>query len=354
MGDKILSNLFFQDKPIIGLDISQTGIKVMAVDTGHWTVTGYGSVDLDPVEAQKSMEGDGVYLGENIKTLLKEKRIGKITTNHAVLSIPTAKTYARTFTIPNKEAGKLKDAIELEIEQYIPIPISQLYVDHQIIGRDKQNTTVQICAVPKNTVDACVKAANSAGIEAVMVEPSVNAIARLLAFAEEGSLPTIIVDIGPAATDIAILDGSIRVSGSVGIGGNTFTLDIAKKLNVPLESAHQMKVQHGLAVSPRQVKITAALEPNLKRVLTEIKKIIRYYSERLDSEKKLEQIVIVGGGSNVPGLGDYFTNALIMPARVASPWQILNFGNLEQPPKQFKARYITVAGLASVKPKEIL
>ncbi|MBI3494703.1 type IV pilus assembly protein PilM [Candidatus Saccharibacteria bacterium] len=348
-----MSKLFFQDKPIIGVDINQTGIKVMAVDTSHWTVTGYGSVELDPVEAQKSMEGDGEYLGENIRNLLKEKRIGKITTNHAVLSIPTSKTYARTFSVPNKEAGKLKDAIELEIEQYIPVPMAQLYVDHQILSRDKDNTTVQICAVPRNTVDTCVSAANSAGLDVVMVEPSVNAIARLLAFAEEGSLPTIIVDIGPAATDIAILDGTIRVSGGVAIGGNTFTLDIAKKLNVPLESAHQMKVQHGLAVSPRQEKIKSAIEPSLDRILREIKKIIRYYSERLNSEKRLEQVVIVGGGSNVPGLGDYFTNALMMPARVASPWQILNFGELEQPPKQFKARYITVAGLASVKPKEI-
>ncbi len=325
----------------------------MAVDTEHWIVTGYGSVELDPVETQKSMGGDGQYLGENIRNLLKDNRIGKITTNHAVLSIPTSKTYARTFSVPNKEAGKLKDAIELEIEQYIPVPIGQLYVDYQVLNRDKENTTVQICAVPRNTVDTCVSAASSAGLNVVMVEPSVNAIARLLAFAEEGNLPTIIVDIGPASTDIAILDGTIRVSGGVAIGGNTFTLDIAKKLNIPLESAHQLKVQHGLAVSPRQEKIKVAIEPSLNRILTEIKKIIRYYSERLDSEKRLEQVVIVGGGSNVPGLGDYFTNALIMPARVASPWQILNFGDLEQPPKQFKARYITVAGLASVKPKEI-
>lgn len=325
----------------------------MAVDTGHWTVTGYASIDLDPTEAQKSIDGNGEYLGQSIRTVLKEKRIGKITTNHAVLSIPTAKTYARTFSIPNKDAGSLKDAIALEIEQYIPVPMSQLYVDSQIIGRDKDNTTVQICAVPINTVDTCIAAANSAGLEVVMVEPSVNAIARLLTFAEDGTLPTVIVDIGPAATDIAILDGNIRVSGSIAVGGNTFTLDIAKKLNVPLESAHQLKVQHGLAVSPRQEKIEEALEPNLKRILNEIKKIMRYYSERLNTEKRLEQIVIVGGGSNVPGLGDYFTNALVMPARVASPWQILNFGELEQPPKQFKARYITVAGLASVKAKEI-
>lgn len=354
MGNNTLSKFFFQDKQIIGIDINQTSIKVMAVDIKHWTVTGYGSIDLDPVETQKSLEGNGVYIGENIRELIKTKKIGKITTNHTVLSVPTSRTYTRTFSVPNKEAGKLKSAIELEIEQYIPIPISLLYVDYQVVERDQQNTTVQLCAVPKNIVDNCISAAVSAGLKVIMVEPSVNAIARLLNFTEDGSLPTVVVDIGPAATDIAVLDGTVRVSGSVGVGGNTFTLDIAKKLNIPLESAHQLKVQHGLAFGSRQAKITSALEPGLKHILTEIKKIIRYYNERLNSEKKLEQVVIVGGGSNVPGLGDYFTNALLMPSRVASPWQILNFGELKEPPKQFRARYITVAGLASVQPKEIL
>ena len=75
---------------------------------------------------------------------------------------------------------------------------------------------------------------------------------------------------------------------------------------------------------------------------------MRYYDERLSDHRKIEQVLVVGGGANVPGIGDYFTNELIMPARVASPWQQLNFGKLPQPAKQFRPRYITVAGLASV------
>lgn len=348
-----MNSIFYRDEPIIGIDISQTSIKAMMIDSKHWQVIGYGSIDLDPVEAAKSLESDGAYLTQNLKKLFSEKRIGRMNSVHAVLSIPSAKTYARTFTIPSASEANLNEAITLEVEQYIPVPISQLYVDHQIIERTKDNISIQLCAVPQAVVDNCVKAVRAAGLEVVMVEPGINAIARLLTFTEDGTLPTVIVDVGPAITDIAILDTTIRVSGNVAVGGNTFTLDIARQLKVPLENAHQMKVQHGLNVSPRQTKILAALEPSLRQITVEIRKMIRYYSERLEIEKKLEQVLIVGGGSNVPGLGEYFTNALLMPARVASPWQILNFGALEQPPKQFKSRYITVAGLASVKPKEI-
>ena len=43
-----MAKLFYRDKPIIGLDISQTGIKIMSIDPKHWLVLGYGSLDLDP------------------------------------------------------------------------------------------------------------------------------------------------------------------------------------------------------------------------------------------------------------------------------------------------------------------
>ena len=42
-----------------------------------------------------------------------------------------------------------------------------------------------------------------------------------------------------------------------------------------------------------------------------------------------------------------------MPARVASPWQKLEFGKLQPPAKQFRSRYITVAGLSIIEPTEI-
>lgn len=350
----IMSTLFFKDKPVIGIDFSPTSIKVMATDSKKNRVLGYGSIDLDPVKVQESFDnGSSDYLAEMLATLLKEKVVGRLSRDHAAIAIPTARTYTRSFNLPVSAESNLQDAITIEAEQYIPIPLSQLYTDFSIIERTKEQLSVLLCGVPQRIVEVCVGAVRSTDMTPVLVEPSISAVSRLLMSTEEGHLPTVIVDVGPANTDIAVLSGSIRVTGGIPVGGNTFTIDIAKKLNVPLENAHQLKVLHGLNAGPKQERILAAVEPNLKRILTEVKKVMRYYNERIDPEKKLEQVVIVGGGSNMPGLGDYFTNALVMPARIASPWQILDFNDLEQPSRQFKPRYITVAGLASVNAEEI-
>ncbi len=348
-----MTKLFHKDKPVIGLDISQTGIKVMAIDTQKWLVTGYGSVDLDPLKIQQSLESGDEYLGDNLRSLFTDKIVGTLPSTQAVIGIPSNRSFSRTFNLPTKAEKNLADAVEVEVDQYIPIPLSSLYVDYEIIERNKEQLTAVMAAVPKTLVDNVLAAVSKAELDPIVIEPGINAVARLLEATEEGHLSTLIVDIGPASTDIAVLDESaIRVSGGLGIGGNTFTLDIAKKLNVTLENAHQLKVLNGINAGPRQAQIVRALTPSLERITAEVRKVIRYYSERITESRKIEQVLVVGSGSNVPGIGDYFTNELVMAARTASPWQHLNFGTLPQPHKQFRPRYITVAGLASAKIEE--
>lgn len=347
-----MSKFFYKDTPIVGLDISLTSVKLMAIDAKHWNVLGYASIDVDPNELQKSLNGEGAYLADTLKKL-RASVIGHLPSNHVVLGVPTIKTFARSLELPADTKGVLQEAVELEAEQYIPMPVSQLYIDYEVTGKTDTTISVMMCAVPQRLVDTCVTAATQADLRVVMVEPGMSAAARLLKAAENGDLPTIIVDIGAATTDVAILDGTVKATGGVPVGGNTFTLDISKQLKVPLETAHQLKVLNGLNISPRQSKIRAALEPNLKRISTEIKKIMRYYNERLTDGKKIEQVLVVGGGSNVPGIGDYFTDSIVIAARVASPWQALRFDHLQAPARQFLPRYITVAGLASVDSREI-
>jgi type IV pilus assembly protein PilM len=343
-----MTKLFYKDKPLIGLDISSTDMKIMSIDRKRQFVTGYGVIDLDPLQIKKSLDEDGEYLLESLKTLLERKLIGNLASDQVVLGIPTARTFSRTFTVPINAERTLKDAVAIEVGQYIPLPISLLYVDYEIIERNSSTITVIMSAVPRKLVDNTLAACEAVGLTVAMVEPAINAVARVLKSTEEGYLPTVIVDIGAANTDIAVLDGSVRITGGIATGGNTFTLDIAKKLNVTLENAHQLKVLNGLAPGPKQVKLASALRPALRGIVTETRKVIRYYNERLSNDRRLEQVLVVGSGSNVPGIGEYFTNELVMAARTANPWQELDFGELPQPAKQFRSRYISVAGLSNI------
>ncbi|NTW62121.1 pilus assembly protein PilM [Candidatus Saccharibacteria bacterium] len=349
-----MTKLFYSDKPVIGLDISESGLKIMSTDINKWLVEGYGSIDLDPIKTRQSIESGTPYLADNIKALLKDKLAGSLASDYVAISIPTARSYTRTLNLPLKVENKLKDAVELEAEQYIPIPLSTLYIDYEIIERSKTDITVLMSGIAKTIVDNCVAAVEEAGLTVSLVEPSMSSVARLITRTEDGQLPSVIVDIGQNSTDIAVMDGGfIRVTGGIAIGGDMLTQAIAKKLSVPIDEARELKIQNGLSAGPRQEKIRSAIEPSLSYILTETRKVMRYYNERVNDGRKLEQLLVVGNGSNMPGIGEYFTDKLIMPARVASPWQQLDFGKLPDPSRQLLPRYITVAGLSVVDPGSI-
>lgn len=118
-----MSKLFYKDKPIVGLDISHTGVKIMSIDPKKWLVSGYGSLDLEPTKMKEAFENaDKPYITDGIKKMLAENVIGDLQSNRVAIAVPTARSYCRTFTLPIAAEKALHDAVVLEAEQYIPIP----------------------------------------------------------------------------------------------------------------------------------------------------------------------------------------------------------------------------------------
>lgn len=347
-----MSKLFFKNKPIIGLEVSQSSAKVMALKPSKRLVTGYGSVELE-LNKMANVNDMSSHLNERLHELFAKNVVGKLPSNHVIVSVPTARTFTRSISLPRSAETDLSSAIRLEAEQYIPVAMDELYIDHEIIQKDKDSIEVLLSAVPKLQIDAVVNVCREVGLKPLLIEPSISSVARLVRTAEEGELPTIILDIGAEGTDIAVLDKSIRVTGGINIGGHSMTEAIMKELGLTHDAAHMLRTHNGLGVGPKQAKVKKALDPVLTKIIEETRKITRYYSERLGKETKLEQLIIVGGGSNVPGIGEHFTENMSMPARIASPWQILDFGKLTPLSKQMKPRFITAIGLSLVNQKDL-
>jgi len=112
-------------------------------------------------------------------------------------------------------------------------------------------------------------------------------------------------------------------------------------------------VLNGFSKSDQQAELTEALEPMMDKILNEVNKIVRYNTERLKG-KDLEQVIVVGNGSNIAGLSEFLTNRLQLPVRIANPWQDFNFGKLPHPNRIAISRYLTVAGAAWLDTKEVI
>ena len=67
-----MKKIFLHNKPLIGIDISPTYVKLMSINPKKWQVTSYGSINVDPQKLQASLTGDANYLTDIIKQLLSK------------------------------------------------------------------------------------------------------------------------------------------------------------------------------------------------------------------------------------------------------------------------------------------
>lgn len=350
------NELFFKDKPLFGVDIGFGSLKVMQVGAKNGKkqpVLGYGATTFDSKAIVDGVIVEPEIIAQAAYELFKDNIIGNIGTRRVVLSMPVSRSYNRNVRLPKLSNKELEDAIRLEVEQYIPLPIDQLYIDHVAIQETKEGIDHLIVAVPKHIVDSYVDLMRILDLEVVGIETTIAASARLFLQAENNDVPSVLIDFGSLSADLTIYDKGLVVTSTVAGGGDNFTETIASTLGVTRQEAHIIKTKYGLGVSKKQKQITAGLTPIIEGMGKEIRRMIRYYEERSGTERKIGQVVTMGGGANMPGLSEYLTNSLRLPVRMCDPWQNLNFSKLQPPNRAEKSMYVTVAGLSLTSPKEL-
>lgn len=346
---------FYQDKPIFGLDIGFSSLKVMQLEKKgkKILVKGYGSSAFDNTSIDKNIINNPEVIAKVIKDLFEHRLVGDITTHRVALSVPAAHTFTRRVTLPILSDKDLGQAVKLETEQYVPVPIEDLYVDYSVINKTDKEQDVLVTAVPKNIVDSYVQLTRILGLEVVAIETTVSAASRLFLQAEQSDEPTVLIDLGSKSSDISVFDKAVVVTGTVAGGGDSFTQSIIDKLKVTPEEAHVIKIKYGLGLSKKQKEIIEGMNPVLDLLIKEIRRMIRYYEERSGTDRKVAQVVTMGGGANMPGLSEHLTNMLRLPVRMCAPWQHMDFNGLKSPDSNEESLYVTSAGLALINPKEI-
>ncbi len=348
-------SVFYQDKPIFGLDVGYSSLKVMQTyqQNNNQFVSGYGVAAFDSKAIKDGIIVDPEAIAKVALELFEKNLVGDITTRRVAVAVPAARTFTRTVTLPVLDTKDLTEAIRLETEQYVPVPIENLYVDHSIITKSEKKLEILVMAIPQNIVDSYVELTKLMGLEIVAIESTISSASRLFVQAEPSDVPAVLIDFGSLSSDITIYDKSLLVTGTVPGGGDSFITAITAKLGITRAEAHVVKSKYGLGLSKKQKEITECLEPILDQMLKEIRRMIRYYEERSDTQRKIGQVVTMGGGANVPGLSEHMTNLLRLPVRMCDPWQHLNFRGLHAPNSSEKSMYVTVAGLSLIKSEEI-
>jgi type IV pilus assembly protein PilM len=348
--------LLFEDKPLFGMDIGHGKIRVLQLQPmgGKHSprLIGYGETTFDPSAVKDGALETPEVIATAALDLFKHHLVGDITTRRVAMSVPIARAFTRSMDVPKLSAKDLVEAVHNEAAQYIPAPLDDLYFDYAYATKAGGQRTAYIVAMPKHIIDSYVVLSRMLGLEAVMLQTSSGAGAHLFGRDAQSDVPSLLIDFGSDSADITVYDGGPVVSGTVACGSDLFTEAIARELNITEKEAMLVKAKYGLGHSKKQAQIEKALDPTLTLLTKEIKRTVRYFEEHSHDKDKIAQVVIAGGGANMPGLAEWLTSDLRLAVRSFDPTPYIDFGHLQPFNLTERMSYVTAVGLAAINPAE--
>lgn len=345
--------LIYREQPVFGFDLGTRMAKFVQLKPSGSTmqVLGYGSASFPEDTITEGIVVDPKEIAKALRPSLNHIPVGKIAARRVTAALPVAKIFTRVLELPSMKPDDLAQAVRLEAEQYIPVPLPDLYIDYEVIESSPEHTEVLMVAAPRAIVDSYMKLFDLLGFEVAMIESTLAAATRAIVATSKLAKPTLVADIGSDSIDLTVHDRVIRLTDTVGMGGDTLTMQLVKDLGLKREQASEIKYKFGVGPSGLQPKVVASLGAPLKKMCDEMKRVMKFYQDRGAQKRKIEQIIVSGGSASMPGFLEYMASQMNVPVVVANPWQGLDMKHLQSVSDFDAPMYTTAIGLARLEGK---
>lgn len=331
-----------------GLDIGSYKIKIvkLAKIGSQYRLLSLGNASSTSRGILSDIESDLTNLTTIIKKLHQET---KVNTKNVVCSLPQDQVFTQVITLPKLSEDELNSALKWEAERYVPIPLSEVTLTHQIIGQineeGKEKIEVLLAAAPNRLIDRILTVLKTAGFNPISLELEIMAVARSL-IAPENPEVTMIIDLGAKATDIAVLEkGQIIFVRSIATAGEALTRAVANGLGLNINQAEAYKKAYGADPKKLEGKMMTSLMPIINVLVSEIEKIIQFF--QLEKNKPINRVILSGGTASLLEISALLAKNLNVEIQIGDPFsQVLKDDLVKKIPAQDIPLYAIATGLS--------
>ncbi|OGU05759.1 MAG: cell division protein FtsA [Geobacteraceae bacterium GWC2_58_44] len=351
-----------RDNLIVGLDIGTT--KICAI-VGNLTEEGIDIVGIGTSPSKGLRKGVVINIESTVAAIKKAIEEAELMAGCEIKSVYAgiAGGHIKGFNsqgviaIKNREVSPEDVKRVIEAAKAIAIPMDrevihilpqEFIIDDQDGIREplgmsgvRLEAKVHIVTGAVASAQNIVKSCNRAGLEVADIVLEQLSSSEAVLSADEKELGVALVDIGGGTTDIAIfVDGAIKHTSVLSLGGNHLTNDIAVGLRTPMAEAERIKQKYGCCLSslvgkdetievpsvggrkPRVLSrqlLCEILEPRVEEIFTLVnREIVKSGLEDLIASG----VVITGGSTILEGMPELAEQIFNLPVRRGLPQRI--------------------------------
>lgn len=310
--------------PTFGIDISDKAIRMACLE--------YSSRGLRVKAVTEHFLPEGIVVGGRIEKVselagLCRDLAKSLKIDYVAMSLPEDLSYVVTMVLPQASVDNLRESVELQLEEYVPVKIREVSFDVEVLrlpSNDLPSFEVVVGVVSKREVVNSVELCGQVGVVLRSIEIESQALARSLI--KKGDMGTyMIIDFGQRRVSFSVVSkGLVVATSSVpSLGGDALTRVIQKNLNISFEEAEKIKIEKGLLGVDKNSDLFFSMMAHISSLRDEATTRIEYWQTKKEGVIKSDpvtKIILCGGQSPLPGLIDYLSESLDLIVELGNPW----------------------------------
>ena len=326
-----------KSKDIIGIDIGSSSVKLVELKQ---TKKGYRLANLGLVYIPPETIVDGSLMNapalqEKIQELMQSQKVkikdcASSVSGHSVI----LKKVPFPASITDEE---LAEEIRVEAGTYIPHDLDEVYMDYYKMDPQPgaEQAEVILAAVKRDHMNDYINVLKDSGLNPVVMDLDAFALQNM--FEANYSLDPVemvaLINVGASITNINIIrGGSSLFTRDVSQGGEQYTEEIQKALNVSYEEATAMKMGGEAEGESEEVipqEVSDVIRSVSESIATEVMKSLDFYLSSA-GDASIGKIYLTGGCSRLQGLDKVIEDKTGYPVELINP-----FNGIECNTKQF-------------------
>ncbi|OGY63293.1 MAG: hypothetical protein A3I89_00020 [Candidatus Harrisonbacteria bacterium RIFCSPLOWO2_02_FULL_41_11] len=330
---------FFGTKSYLGVDIGTTSIKLVELKKSKSApeLLNYGLLEtyshlerLNDAIQTSALKIDSRKTEELLKILLKNSGVKS---RDAVASIPAFATFTSLLDMPIMPEKDMRQAMQFQAKQYVPLPISEVTIDWLAVGEHKDDKgiltrQILLISVPNEYIEIYKIIFRNTGLNLVALE--IEGLSDARALTMDIDKLVLIINIGSRSTSFMIAkNGLMKAGGQTDFSGSSLTQTIASGLNIPVRKAEDLKKQRGLRGAGGEYELSTLMLPILDVIISEGQRLKDNYEQ--SSGEKIARIILSGGGANLIGIAAYIQNQTAIPTAAKNPFSQISYSSDIEP-----------------------
>ena len=332
-----------KNKLAVGLDIGSSSVKLVQLKEKRdgYVLQAFGSAPLPPEAIVDGALMNSAAIVQAIQELVAQQ---KVKVKDVAIGVRGHSVIIKKIALPRMSQEELDESIQWEAEQYIPFDVKDVNIDTQILTPEADaagQMDVLLVAAKKDMINDYTSVCAEAGLTAIVVDVDAFAVQNAYeANYDPGAGETVVlVNVGAAVSNINVISrGVTTFTRDITMGGNAFTEEIQKQLNISYDEAEALKVGgqgESDAVVPQEVE--RVIQGVAEQLGGEIQRSLDFYASTA-ADGKVTRAFLSGGTARIPALFK------TVEARAGVPVEILNpFKNIEIDNKKFDPAVILAA-----------